>query len=269
MSYTHWLPNDLGASSDAPSRLGDMNSPRSIRCNNPGAIKDFGSDWKGRISVDWETTHCVFSTPEFGFRAMAKNIRNGYWKKRGLNTIRKMIERYAPRSADNNQTDHYINWLSRRLNWDVDAILPNTPETLAPLCAAMCELESGESNPYSKQQITDGVAAAFEFMELEEPRPYESHRQLHGPTPPKPKDKPKHDPALDSGPLLGKRTITSSSVTAVALAGERLGGTLLDKSDNALILEVFSTLKWLGIGAMVLFFALKCLRIYRDKNRGT
>lgn len=71
-----------------------MNTPRGIRNNNPGNIR-WGSDWKGlkKDGKQQDPSFCIFKTPEYGIRALAKLLRN-YKQLYGLNTPRKIISRY-------------------------------------------------------------------------------------------------------------------------------------------------------------------------------
>lgn len=83
-----------------------MNTPRGIRNNNPGNIR-WGSDWKGlkKDGKQQDPSFCVFETPEYGIRALAKLLQN-YQLLYGLNTPRKIINRYAPPTE--NETVSYI-----------------------------------------------------------------------------------------------------------------------------------------------------------------
>lgn len=78
-------------------------TPRGIRNNNPGNIR-LGEKWQGLAEVQSDSSFCVFKTPEFGIRAIAKILLN--YKKNGYNTPEKIINRWAP--VCENDTKSYI-----------------------------------------------------------------------------------------------------------------------------------------------------------------
>lgn len=98
-------------------------TPRGIRNNNLGNIR-WGADWQG-LKKDGklqDPSFCVFTSPEYGIRALAKLLRN-YQRLYGLNTPRKIINRYAP--PNENQTQAYIQSVAQQLG-----IQPDTPVDL-------------------------------------------------------------------------------------------------------------------------------------------
>lgn len=81
-------------------------SARSARNNNPGNIR-IGEKWQGLMDpADMtpeqaaEKEFCVFKTPAYGFRAMAK-IFNSYHYKHGVRTIEQAVARWAPPTENN------------------------------------------------------------------------------------------------------------------------------------------------------------------------
>lgn len=90
-----------------------MTQPRGIRNNNPGNIR-WGADWQG-LKKDGklqDPSFCVFKSPVWGIRALAKLLKN-YQRLYGLNTPRKIINRYAP--PNENQTQAYIQSVAHQL----------------------------------------------------------------------------------------------------------------------------------------------------------
>lgn len=80
---------------------------RGIRNNNPGNLKISSNAWKGKKSV-LENTDGVFeqfTTPEYGIRALYIDLRSKI--NRGVNTIDKILNIYAPDNENN--TIAYIN----------------------------------------------------------------------------------------------------------------------------------------------------------------
>ena len=87
-----------------------MNTPRGIRNNNPGNIR-WGSDWKGlkKDGKQQDPSFCIFETPEYGIRALAKLLRN-YQRLYGLNTPYRIISRYAPPTENEPAGENFLTW---------------------------------------------------------------------------------------------------------------------------------------------------------------
>ena len=126
--------------------------PRGIRNNNPGNIRYTGTKWIGLANPPNDGSFCRFTETKFGIRAIAKIIQN-YNLKYGLNTVRKIIERWAPSSE--NETIPYINSVCRTI-----VSLPDDPLDLdikmPLLCQAIIKHENGDC-PYSIAEIKNGV----------------------------------------------------------------------------------------------------------------
>jgi len=92
--------------------------PPGIRHNNPGNLKQTSprTKWRGQVSdiALKQNVYEEFLTPEDGMRAMVRDLLVKY--ARGLDTVEKIIEVYAPRHVDNNQTDAYINDVCQRMS---------------------------------------------------------------------------------------------------------------------------------------------------------
>lgn len=86
---------------------------RSFRNNNPGNIDRTRTPWQGEVrsasAMASEPRFCVFETPEYGFRALAKTLQT-YQVKHGLKTIEGIIERWAP--DNENDTAAYVRAVS-------------------------------------------------------------------------------------------------------------------------------------------------------------
>ncbi|NIB44730.1 structural protein [Pseudomaricurvus alkylphenolicus] len=96
---------------------GNPKGPRGIRNNNWLNIRyNPANNWDGQTGADPDG-FAIFSTPEFGIRAAAKLITN-YRDFHGIDTIRGIIERWAPDSENN--TDAYIQHVSDYLHYDPD-----------------------------------------------------------------------------------------------------------------------------------------------------
>lgn len=131
--------------------------PRGIRNNNPGNIRLTNDQWLGMRAVQKDPDFVQFEAPEFGFRAMARVLRN--YQRRGLTTIREIISTYAPESE--NATENYVRFVSDRLNISPEVSL-ELETVLIDLIETIILFENGPlfANFYSKQTIAQGVALA-------------------------------------------------------------------------------------------------------------
>lgn len=131
---------------------------RGERNNNPGNIRPASYTWQGQTGVDSGPmgSYIIFSTPEYGIRAIAKDLMTKY--ARGLDTVREIITAYAPPSE--NPTESYISSVCQSLG-----ILSTTPldmndtTTLTNFVYAIIKHENGRVI-YSPSQIADGIAMA-------------------------------------------------------------------------------------------------------------
>jgi len=112
---------------------------RGVRNNNPGNIRKGSSTWEGEIGVD-DKGFIVFSSMNYGVRACMKLIRN--YIMGGTNTIRKIINRYAP-PTDNNPTESYIAYVSTQCNIGSNTVISSDDwDKLCKLVVAICYFES-------------------------------------------------------------------------------------------------------------------------------
>lgn len=112
---------------------------RGMRNNNPGNIKETGTNWKGQLKPTQDPPFAQFETMLYGTRAMIILVKRTY-RNMGLNTIRGIVSRYAPPSE--NITDAYINAVSRRTGLDPDRILA-TEQDYKNVIQAMAYHENG------------------------------------------------------------------------------------------------------------------------------
>lgn len=129
--------------------------PRGIRNNNPGNIRH-GANWLG-INPDGrniDSAFCVFTTPVYGIRALAKVLIN-YKKIHGLKTVRQIINRYAP--PNENQTIAYIQSVAKQLGVYPDTIIDIEERgVLTVFIKAVICMENG-IQPYSDEIIQQGI----------------------------------------------------------------------------------------------------------------
>lgn len=131
--------------------------PRGIRNNNPGNIERTNDQWKGMALEQNDSRFVVFTDPKYGFRAMARILRN--YERRGLTTIRDIISTWAPDTE--NHTEHYINFVASALSVSPDSEL-NFEQSLPNLLKAISTFENGQqyANYYSDSMINEGMQIA-------------------------------------------------------------------------------------------------------------
>lgn len=129
--------------------------PRGIRNNNPGNIRH-GDSWVGLAPQQSDGSFCVFLSPEYGIRAMAKLLRT-YQKRYNLNTVAALIRRWAP-PVENN-TAAYVRIVAKALGVGEEEWIDVT-EKLPLLIPAIIKHENGY-NPYDPVVIERGIAMAL------------------------------------------------------------------------------------------------------------
>ncbi|EAM6080670.1 hypothetical protein CDJ04_07120 [Salmonella enterica] len=135
---------------------------RGVRNNNPGNLEYSAQGWDGELTPDGKFSR--FDTPEHGIRALAKNMRT-YQNKHDLNTVAQMISKFAP-PEDHNDTPTYIKAVAGMMGVDPNQRIDTSDaDTLTKLVNGIITVENG-SNPYTDQQISDGVLAAMGAKQL-------------------------------------------------------------------------------------------------------
>ena len=112
------------------------NFPLGIRNNNPGNLRP-GHDWQGMVGEN--KGFVVFENIHYGIRALAMDLINKYL--RGLNTVEKIINVYAPPSE--NDTDSYIEAVCKRLVCLRDAPIKLSKPLLIEFVKAIIMHENG------------------------------------------------------------------------------------------------------------------------------
>lgn len=124
---------------------------RGERNNNPGNIRH-GSKWQGLSIEQTDKDFCQFISPEYGIRAIYKLLQT-YQKKYGLNTIKTIINRYAP--PNENNTAGYISLASKEIGIESDDSINTQLKNVAiPLAVAIVNIELGYQ-PYSEKVFED------------------------------------------------------------------------------------------------------------------
>lgn len=128
---------------------------RGLRNNNPGNIRK-GANWDGATGDDG--AFVIFSSPEFGIRALAKLLLN-YERLYQLNTVEGIINRYAP--SNENNTAAYVNSVAGKLDLDPHTTF-SVEARLPELMKAIIHHENGQQ-PYSDELIDRGIGMAKDY----------------------------------------------------------------------------------------------------------
>lgn len=115
--------------------------PRGIRNNNPLNIR-IGNSWIGEVKNPTDNEFEQFVHVCYGLRAgfiLLKRYINRY----KLNTIKKIISRWAP--GNENNTRSYINQVARGMNMEPDTpLLYEDQDTICTLVYEMVYVENGQ-----------------------------------------------------------------------------------------------------------------------------
>lgn len=118
-----------------------MSNPRGIENKNPLNIRKNDEKFKGEDRPSSDPEFKQFLEPGYGYRA-GFVILHTYITKHGLDTIPKIISRWAP--GHENPTNNYINFVSQRSGIKKDeAIDFANSDQMTGLVAAMSRFETG------------------------------------------------------------------------------------------------------------------------------
>lgn len=131
--------------------------PRGIRNNNPGNIRKTPTKWVGEIDGSDDAFE-TFETPLVGIRALAKILLN-YARRRQLNTVDEIIDRWAP--PNENDTDAYVAAVALALQVEPTTVIEiEDLKILRPLVVAIIKHENGVQ-PYPAKLIDDACQMAL------------------------------------------------------------------------------------------------------------
>ncbi|WP_250655058.1 hypothetical protein [Alkalimarinus coralli] len=131
--------------------------PRGIRNNNPGNIENNGIAWNGLSDTQTDSRFYQFNDARYGIRAIARIIKT-YSSKYGLNTVRGIINRWAP--PHENDTGAYVDHVAAVVGVDPDQLVDVHNETvMTALVTTIIQHENGVQ-PYDQSLIQEGVMMA-------------------------------------------------------------------------------------------------------------
>jgi ADP-ribose pyrophosphatase YjhB (NUDIX family) len=140
--------------------------------NNPFALRPTSGESFIGEEKGGNRGFAVFDTPSSSARAATITLQN-YQSKYGLDTLRKIFNRYAPKS-DNNQPDKYATRVAKDLGVDPDdPIDTKDPDLMKQLLRSIAKVELGSEEKADSyfQDIEDGVGRAFERLAQQKPAP--------------------------------------------------------------------------------------------------
>ena len=115
--------------------------PRGLRNNNPGKIRINNDLFQGEVRPGKDKSFKEFKTMAHGYRAIFKILRS-YYNNYHLDTIRKMITRWAP--PKENHPEKYIKAVSDYAGIPADdPININDREQMIRIVAGMSRVENG------------------------------------------------------------------------------------------------------------------------------
>jgi len=131
----------------------DHDLPRGIRNCNPGNL-ELGDPWKGLAPQNQQVDgrFAVFSTAEYGIRALAKILIN-YQRLHGLMDVHSMIERWAPPAE--NDTRAYTAQVAAAMGVSPSTAIPfaaHGADMLRRMVTAIIQHENGQQ-PYDEDYI--------------------------------------------------------------------------------------------------------------------
>ena len=129
-------------------------SVRGLRNNNPGNIRKNSERWMHEIIPSQDSAFKQFDSMEWGVRALF-HLLNNFRLLYGLDTIEKMIGRYAP--PNENNTEAYIKSVSEWSNVSRSSSLTTTNrDVMVPIVEAMIRVETGIRSAVPREVIDKG-----------------------------------------------------------------------------------------------------------------
>lgn len=135
--------------------LGNEHLSRGYRNNNPVNIRKSTNAWNGKLYENTDGEFEQFIDLVHGYRAAIVLLRGRGYINGGLNTIEKIISKFAP--ANENNTAGYISRVSQMSGIDKDAVIArNDKEAISKIIYAMSVVEN-DSNKYKEANHAAGL----------------------------------------------------------------------------------------------------------------
>jgi hypothetical protein len=132
---------------------GFMRLSRGIRNNNPGNLRISENAWRGKVPIEQNTDGAFeqFISPEYGIRALFIDLRSKI--NRGLNTVEKIMNVYAP--PNENNTIAYITAIENMTGIRRNKVI--TVDDIPKIVPAIIKVENG-IQPYTDAQLKSAYA---------------------------------------------------------------------------------------------------------------
>mgnify|MGYP003440296830 CR=1 FL=1 len=125
---------------------------RGLRNNNPGNIRRSRVRYLGEVRPSRDPDFKEFETMAYGYRAMFV-LLDTYRSRYGLDTIRRMLYRYAP--PEENLTERYVRYVVDYSGIMPDEVVDTRSELdMIPIVAAMSKMENGVGA--NRQEVEEG-----------------------------------------------------------------------------------------------------------------
>lgn len=129
---------------------------RGLNNRNPGNIRISQTKYLGEVLPSQDKAFKQFTTMAYGYRAMFMLLYT-YQKRHGLNTLRRIINRYAPPTE--NDTDSYVKAVAHEVGISPDVGIDTlSKQTMTAVVAAMSRVENGVP------AVTADVVAGWELF---------------------------------------------------------------------------------------------------------
>lgn len=172
--------------------------PRGVRTNNPLNLKDTSGQFRS------------FATPDEGVAAADQNLL-AYNTKHGINTVAGAVTRWAPPTADGNNTGAYIAHVAGRMGVDPRSPMNlKDPAVRQQMLSAMAEFENGAPVLGEPKSALSDVSDADLLASLPKPQAGKSALGLPAPIQagPAPVAAPQRAAAGQSGPTIAQDALS-------------------------------------------------------------
>lgn len=130
--------------------------PIGVRQHNPGNLEVTRDKWQGALKPEPGDRFVRFQAPQFGIRAMGRTLLA--YDKRGINTVRGIIARWAP--GHENDTEAYVADVAGRMAVDPDDYLDLDDYATAKALVDAIIAHENANYRYKDQIVADGLRMA-------------------------------------------------------------------------------------------------------------
>lgn len=137
---------------------------RGIRNNNPGNIRKGSKKiWNGELWPSTDSSFSQFISMAYGVRALLIDLVNKH--KQGLNTVQKIIFKYAPPTENYSQV--YANFVATRMGLGVNDTFKMTEANLIKFAKAVASFENGSAAALiNAQSWQEGLTRAMQRTDV-------------------------------------------------------------------------------------------------------